>query len=141
MAAHFYECLFIFDSNRYARDPGNTSAAITQAIESLGGNILVSRLWAEQKLAYPIDGHHKGTYWLTYFSLESTKLKELNRTYQLNESIVRFMFNTIDARLIDALVAHAQGKQTPTSVEDVKIGVPIGADEEEIEDEVEEDLE
>lgn len=141
MATHFYECLFIFDSNRYARDPGNTSAAITDAIENLGGKILVSRLWAEQKLAYPIDGHHKGTYWLTYFSLESTKLKELNRTYQLNENLVRYMFNHIDPSLIDALVAHAQGKQTPASVEDVKIGVPIGGAEEETEDEELEELE
>ena len=36
-------------------------------IEEAGGEMLVSRLWEERRLAYPIEGHRKGTYWLTYF--------------------------------------------------------------------------
>ncbi len=86
LATATYECLFLFDSNRYARDPGGVSNAVQDAITELGGEILVSRLWAEQKLAYPIKGHQKGTYWLMYFTLDSLRLTELNRACQLNES-------------------------------------------------------
>jgi small subunit ribosomal protein S6 len=100
----------LFDSNRYARDPGGCAAAIQDAITAVGGEILVSRLWAEQKLAYPIKGHQKGTYWLIYFDLDTLKLKEINRTYQLNESLLRWLFTKIDPRLVEALVAHAKGK-------------------------------
>lgn len=110
MVTGIYECLFIFDSNHYARDPGGVAASVESMISEVGGEILVSRLWAEQRLAYPIDGHQKGTYWLTFFKLDTSRLKELNRACQLNESLVRFMFTRIDPRLIDALVAHAQEK-------------------------------
>jgi small subunit ribosomal protein S6 len=110
LATATYECLFLFDSNRYARDPGGCSAAIQDAITNVGGEILVSRLWAEQKLAYPVNGHQKGTYWLIYFHVDTLRIKELNRTFQLNESLLRWLFTRIDPRLVEALVAHAKGK-------------------------------
>lgn len=135
MAAKYYDCFFILDSNRYARDPGGVAESIKSTIESVGGEILVSRLWAEQqKLAYPVNGHSKGTYWLTYCKLESTKLKEINRPFQLNESILRFMFTVVDERLIDALVAHAQGKQVLSNGAPVAIGLADDIDEEELEE-------
>ena len=46
-----YECLFLLDSNRYARDPGSVSTGLSEAIEKLEGEVLASRLWNEQKLA------------------------------------------------------------------------------------------
>lgn len=133
MATGIYECLFLFDSNHYARDPGGVAGAVESAISELGGEILVSRLWAEQRLAYPINGHQKGTYWLTYFKLDTLKLRELNRTCQLNESLLRFLFTKIDPRLIDALVAHAQEKVVvPADAADRQaVGVGVGADDEE----------
>jgi len=140
LAAQFYECLFIFDSNRYARDPGGVSESVTEAIVALGGEILVSRLWAEQRLAYPIDGHQKGTYWLTYFKLDSLRLKELNRAFQLSEPIVRFQVLKVDPRLVDALVAHAQGKQFQGST-DGRVAIPVGTNVEVEVDETEDDEE
>jgi len=102
-------------------------------ITDLGGEILVSRLWAEQRLAYPIKGHQKGTYWLTYFKLDTPRLKELNRACQLNESLLRFMFTKVDPRLVDALVAHAQEKVVVPidQIERQPVGVGVGADDEE----------
>ena len=110
MASANYECLFLIDSNHYARDPGGIAGSIQSLITDLGGEILVSRLWAEQRLAYPINGHNKGTYWLTYFKVDSLKIKEFNRACQLNESLLRFLVTRVDPRLINALVAHAQEK-------------------------------
>jgi small subunit ribosomal protein S6 len=107
----------ILDSNRYARDPGVAAESVRKMIESFGGEILVSRLWAEQKLAFPIKGHQKGTYWLTFFKMDSLRVKELNRAAQLNELLVRFMITNVDPRLIDTLVAHAQGKTTAPNAE------------------------
>lgn len=140
MATGIYECLFLFDSNHYARDPGGVATSVQSMIADLGGEILVSRLWAEQRLAYPINGHNKGTYWLAYFRLDTLKLKELNRTCQLNESLLRFMFTKIDPRLIDALVAHAQEKVVVPidALERQPVGVGVGADDEE-ESEVEDE--
>ena len=133
MASAFYESLFLFDSNHYARDPGGIASSVQSMITDLGGEILVSRLWAEQRLAYPINGHQKGTYWLVYFKLDTQKLKELNRTCQLNEALLRFLFTRVDPRLVDALVAHAQEKVVVPidQLERQPVGAAIGADDEE----------
>lgn len=115
MAQHVYECLFILDANRYARDPNGVSGAIPEMIAKLEGEILANRLWNEQRLAYPINGQRKGTYWLTYFRLDSTQLAAFNRACQLNDNILRNLTLKVDPRLADTLVAHAKGEVTPES--------------------------
>lgn len=106
-----YEGLFLFDSNRYARDPSGVPASVNDAITAAGGEMLASRLWSEQKLAYPINGHRKGTYWLTYFRIDPLKLSGLNRTFQLNDGILRNLVLVVDPRLEEPLVSHANGTQ------------------------------
>ena len=61
-------------------------------------------------MAYPINGHRKGTYWLTYFRLEATKLSEFERVIQLNDNVMRSLTLKIDPRLVDPLIAHAKGE-------------------------------
>ncbi len=117
MAQNVYECLFIFDSNRYARDPNGVSAAIPEMVEKLGGEILANRLWNEQRLAYPINGQRKGTYWLTYFRIESTKLVDFNTACRLNDNILRNLTIKVDPRLVDTLVAHASGTSASAPVD------------------------
>ena len=97
--------MFILDSNRYARDPHGVQESINNAASSIGGEILVSRLWSEQKLAYPINGNRKGTYWLTYLRLEGSKLTEFERANQLNDNVMRSLTLKIDPRLVDHLVS------------------------------------
>lgn len=111
MAEQVYECMFIFDSNRFARDPGGVSGKIAETVEKIGGEVLASRLWNEQKLAYPINGHRKGVYWLSYVRLESTLNSKLNRELQLNDNILRHLVVKIDPRLVDTLVAIARGER------------------------------
>lgn len=110
MARNVYECMFIFDSNRYARDPGAIAKLATDLIEAQGGEILASRLWNEQRLAYPINGHRKGTYWLTYFSMESSGLEGLARQCEINDDVLRHLTLKVDTRLVDTLVAVARGE-------------------------------
>ena len=115
MAHNVYECLFILDSNKYARDPGGVSGSIPAMVEKLDGEVLASRLWNEQKLAYPVNGHRKGTYWLTYFRMDSQNISDFNRACRLNEAVVRNLVLKVEPRLVDALVAHAQGKAADTA--------------------------
>jgi small subunit ribosomal protein S6 len=101
--------MFILDSNRYSRDPAGVPRKIDDLIKKLGGEVLVSRLWSEQKLAYPINGHSKGTYWLTYFRVDSRAIAELNHQTKLNDSVLRSLVLAIDPRLVETMVAHASG--------------------------------
>src|SRR6186713_2603833 len=111
LAKNVYECMVIFDPNKYAQDPGGLGATIPDLVARFGGEVLVSRLWQEQKLAYPIGSHKKGAYWLTYFRLDPSKLVDLNRELRINETVVRSMTLKVEPRLVEALVEHAKGGQ------------------------------
>ncbi len=130
MASHVYEGLFLFDSNKYARDANKLTTDLHGYIESRDGEILASRLWNEQKLAYPIKGQRKGTYWLAYFRLDSSHLSDINRDLKLNEAVLRNLVIKLDPRLVDAMVAHAKGEvlEPEASDDDAPIEVPAATE-------------
>jgi small subunit ribosomal protein S6 len=103
-----YEGLFILNSNRYARDPAGVSGAVTALIEKQGGTVLVSRLWEERRLAYPISGQRKGTYWLTYFRVDGQKIPAINELANRQNDFLRHLLIRIEPRIVDTLVSHAQ---------------------------------
>ena len=123
MAANVYEGMFILDSSRYGRDSEAVSGQVPTMIEKLGGEMLISRLWEERRLAFPIKGHRRGTYWLTYFRLDSDRLGDLNRQCQITEDIVRMLFLKVDPRIVDTLVAHALSVPTTAHTEE-KVKAP-----------------
>ena len=110
MTQNVYECLFILDANRFARDPNAVDTQITDMIERRGGEVLISRRWNEQKLAFPINGQRKGTYWLSYFRIDSNEVVHFERACRLNEHVLRNLTVKVDERLVDTLVAHASGQ-------------------------------
>lgn len=120
MAAHTYEGMFILDSNRYARDPGGLANHVRQILENHGGEVLVSRLWEERRLAYPIGGQRKGTYWLTYFKTEAGNIGKIERDCQLSENVLRALVLKIDERIAEHLVAHALGAPEAKPAGDAK---------------------
>jgi len=124
LASNVYECMFILDPNRYARDPAGVAGQIPQMIEQSGGEVLASRLWNEQRLAYPIQGHRKGAYWLTYFRMETGKIDDFNRACRLNENVLRNLTLVVDPRLVDTLVAHARGEAAPGAEEEAAASEP-----------------
>jgi small subunit ribosomal protein S6 len=115
VAINTYETLLILDSNQYARDPGGVSKTISDLITAAGGNVLVNRLWMEQKLAYPIDKHLKGTYWLSYFELEGVEIPKIDRALVLCEPVLRHMTIKMEPRLIEPILANARGESVGVS--------------------------
>ena len=107
MATNVYEGMFILDSGRYGRDPESAPGQIAKIIQEAGGEMLVSRLWEERRLAFSIKGQRKGTYWLTYFRLPPDNLGAIRQKFQLSDSIVRMLFLKVDPKIVGTLVAHA----------------------------------
>jgi small subunit ribosomal protein S6 len=108
VAVNVYEGMFILDANRYSRDTAAVSGHINELIRKHGGEMLASRLWEERRLAYPIEGHRKGAYWLTYFRVETGQISKITRECQLSDTILRSLILKIDPRIADALVEHAR---------------------------------
>ena len=120
MAISTYETLFILDSNHYTRDPVGVAKVINDLITEAGGNVQVSRVWMEQKLAYPIDKHQKGTYWLAYYEMEGDGLTKLARAFKLCEPVIRQLTIKLEPRLVEPILANARG-ETPVKTTEIVI--------------------
>lgn len=131
MAKNTYETLLILDSNHYARDPGGVSKQVNDILTEAGGEVHVNRLWMEQKLAYPIDKHQKGTYWLAYYEIEGVKIPEIDRALHLAEPVIRHLTVKLEPRLVEPILANARG-------DSIKMSTPTDSnvDEAEVEEEV-----
>ena len=110
-----YETLLIVDSNHYARDPGGISKQISDIVTAAGGEVLVNRLWMEQKLAYPIDKHQKGTYWLTYYEIDGVAIPKIDRALQLCEPVIRHLTVRLEPVLVEPILANARGESVRVS--------------------------
>jgi small subunit ribosomal protein S6 len=108
-----YEAMFIFDSNRFARERVALPAEVEKMIKTNGGEVLVSRLWEERRLAYAIGSHRKGTYWLMYFRSPSTAITPLNRECEIHDAILRHLVLKIHPHLVEAVLEHAKAGPAP----------------------------
>jgi small subunit ribosomal protein S6 len=127
--SNVYEAMIIFDSNRYARERAGMPAEVEKMIQAGTGEVLVSRLWEERRLAYAINGQRKGTYWLIYFRGPSSMLTALNREWEINEGILRHLVLKVHPHLVDVVLEHAKAgpappAPTPAAAPSARVEVP-----------------
>jgi small subunit ribosomal protein S6 len=70
--------------------------SIKDHIKSLGGEVTETDVWGRRTLSYEINKKKEGYYLINYFSLSPDELISLERSYQLNESIIRYNILRID---------------------------------------------
>jgi small subunit ribosomal protein S6 len=124
---NLYEAMVIFDANRFARDRAGLPAELEKSIGAAGGEVLVSRLWEERRLAYPINGQRRGTYWLIYYRGPSSSVAPLNREWEIHESILRHLVLKIHPHLADAVLEHAKSGAAPAA-QPAKAAVGAGSE-------------
>src|SRR3974377_1555244 len=108
MPANVYECMFLLDTNKVAGDVQAASKQLPPLRERNEAEVLASRPWDERRLAYPIKGHKKGLYYLTYFRTEGKNLLNIERDCALNELILRLMMLKVDPKLENDLLTVAR---------------------------------
>jgi len=110
LAINHYEGMFILDSGRFGASPEAAAAEVTGIIEKVGGTVSAHRPWQDSKLAYPINGHRKGLYYLAFFTAESTAVNEINGIVKLNDNVLRHLVLSHDKGLYDQMVEMVGGE-------------------------------
>ena len=110
MAINHYEGMFILDSGRFGANPEAAAAEVTGIIEKVGGTVSTHRPWQDSKLAYPINGHRKGLYYLAFFTAESRAVNEINGIVKLNDNVLRHLVLSHDKGLYDQMVEMVGGE-------------------------------
>jgi small subunit ribosomal protein S6 len=103
-----YECMFLLDTNKVAGDVPAAGKQIQSLLERNHVEVLASRPWDERRLAYPIRGHKKGLYYLTYFRSDGKNLRTLEHDIALNEMILRSLVLRVDPKHVDTMLAIAR---------------------------------
>jgi len=102
--------MFLLDSNKYASNPQGLAAEVVALLERVGAQVLATRPWQDGKLAYPINKQRKGVHFLTYFSIDSRKVHDLDRLVKFNESILRHLIIKLPEKLVTPMVEMANGR-------------------------------
>jgi small subunit ribosomal protein S6 len=119
MPANVYECMFLLDTNKVAGDQAAAAKQLHAILEKNSAEVLASRPWEERRLAYPIRGHKKGLYYLTYFRTEGKNLATIEHDFKLNETILRAMILYIDPKLVDTMLEVARDERQGVALQTV----------------------
>ena len=86
-----YETLFFTEPSIENEALDALIGKVENAITKNGGQVEKIDKWGRRPLAYPVDKHTEGNYVLINFQATGEALKELERTYLINQTILRFM--------------------------------------------------
>ena len=70
--------------------------SVKQALANTGARIEKEDIWGEKKLAYKIKGSETGYYILLHIELDGKHIKTLNKEFNLDGNIWRFMFVNLE---------------------------------------------
>jgi len=103
-----YEYLILFDSSKTSGDVMAAVNTLHATFEKHGAEILASRPWADQRLAYQIGHQKKGLYYLIYCRADTQKIHEIEGDLKLNEQLLRFLTVVIDPKWEEDMLAVAK---------------------------------
>ena len=86
-----YEALVILRAAGTEQDLAKAAAHLEEPIKKLGGNLDTSQGLGRRRLAFRISRQAEGHYHLLRFRAPSEQVKELERLFRLNDTVVRFI--------------------------------------------------
>lgn len=97
-----YEAMFLL-SQSVASDLAGAIEHLKSIISRAGATLHAMRKWDERRLAYEIDKQKRGTYILAYFSVDSSKLAQIERDCNLSEQIMRTLLTRADHMTLEEM--------------------------------------
>lgn len=88
---NLYEGMYVIRATLSEEARRKALDKIQGGITQHGGEIVKIHDHGRRRLAYPIEGHREGHYYIVYFNLLPAAIEELWQEYHLNEDLVRFM--------------------------------------------------
>ena len=70
-----------------------------ELLKTFGGDIHKIDSWGKRKLGNPIEKLKMGTYFYTTFEAKSEAILELERTFRINDKVLRFTHRRLDDRI------------------------------------------
>jgi small subunit ribosomal protein S6 len=88
---NLYEGMYIISAKLSDDARHKALEKIQKGITERGGEILKVHDQGRRRLAFEIEGHKEGHYFLLYFNLPTSAVDELWQDYHLHEDLIRFI--------------------------------------------------
>lgn len=88
---NYYEKVMILDANLDDSAAEETVTKIRDMITKQGGEIFNTENWGRRKLAYELNKHQKGNYFLLTFKAPPSTILELEKLCKVIDTIIKFM--------------------------------------------------
>jgi len=86
-----YEGMFLVDSALAAQDWQKILDEIKRIMDRAEAEVVSQKKWDERRLCYEVNKKNRGTYILTYFNCETSRIGGIERDVQLSELITRVL--------------------------------------------------
>jgi len=86
-----YEAMFIIDPNFETDAINELVEKFKKLIQDQGGQIDGVDDWGKRRLAYPIQHHREGYYYLINFTATPQTSQDLERVFKITNGIIRYL--------------------------------------------------
>ena len=93
---NLYEGMYVISATLSDDARSKALDKIQNGITSRDGEIVKIHDQGRRRLAYEIDGHREGHYYILYFKAMPSVIAELWQDYHLHEDLVRFITLVVD---------------------------------------------
>lgn len=107
MPVNTYEGMFVLDSAKVAVSWDEAVKHVHDILAKHNAEVVASRQWDERRLAYPVDGHKKGTYFLAFFRVDGESIREIEADCKLSEVVLRDLILKVHPKLADLTISQA----------------------------------
>ena len=97
-----YESTVIINASLDDAQVGSVITRISETITKNGGSITALNKWGRKRLAYRINKKTNGYYVNIEFTAPSPLIAVLERSYQLDEMILRYLTIALDSKAMEA---------------------------------------
>ncbi len=102
---NYYEKVIIFDANLDDTGVTETVEKIKAVISKHGGEVFKSESWGRRKLAYVLNKHEKGNYYIMQFKSKPTVVAELEKVCRVIDTVLKFMVvRFVKKKQIEAMI-------------------------------------
>ncbi len=94
-----YESIFIINPNLTDEETANIIKRMQDVVTKQGGEMIKFEDWGKKKLAYEIKKQKRGHYAFFQFKAAPAVVSELERTYKLTDSVIKFLTVRLEKEL------------------------------------------
>ena len=91
-----YECLFIANPNIEGDGISSVVEKVTAYVKEAGAEVANIQHWGKRRLAYQIEKQQYGNYVLMYINGEAPKIVDLQRSFELDSTILAYLTIRLD---------------------------------------------